>query len=293
MKMVGQSRKQRFLLVGAVIVVMFLGALIAFNGRLDRPALRPTGGATFAKAVVEEVMSSNLDDSDVELQGNQTVELRITSGAYKGQTCEATSPYANQSGAKCVPGLRVIALVNTDSEGNLVATVYNYDRGMVLWGLIALFLVILCLIGGKQGISSAVGLVFTFVCILFFYLPLMYVGVSPFVAATLTSVIVTVVVMSLIGGCSYKTLCSVLGTVTGVLIAGTTAHLFGYLGHISGLNVDDVETLAFIAQNSRLDVAGVLFSGILIASLGAVMDVSMSIASTIAEIHANSPELDF
>ena len=147
MKMVGQSRKQRFLLVGAVIVVMFLGALIAFNGRLDRPALRPTGGATFAKAVVEEVMSSNLDDSDVELQGNQTVELRITSGAYKGQTCEATSPYANQSGAKCVPGLRVIALVNTDSEGNLVATVYNYDRGMVLWGLIALFLVILCLIG--------------------------------------------------------------------------------------------------------------------------------------------------
>lgn len=293
MKMVGQSRKQRFLLVGAVIVVMFLGALIAFNGRLDRPALRPTGGATFAKAVVEEVMSSNLNDSDVELQGNQTVELRITSGAYKGQTCEATSPYANQSGAKCVPGLRVIALVNTDSEGNLVATVYNYDRGMVLWGLIALFLVILCLIGGKQGVSSAVGLVFTFVCILFFYLPLMYVGVSPFVAATLTSVIVTVVVMSLIGGCSYKTLCSVLGTVTGVLIAGATAYLFGYLGHISGLNVDDVETLAFIAQNSRLDVAGVLFSGILIASLGAVMDVSMSIASTIAEIHANSPELDF
>ncbi len=121
----------------------------------------------------------------------------------------------------------------------------------------------------------------------------MYVGVSPFVAATLTSVIVTVVVMSLIGGCSYKTLCSVLGTVTGVLIAGATAYLFGYLGHISGLNVDDVETLAFIAQNSRLDVAGVLFSGILIASLGAVMDVSMSIASTIAEIHANSPELDF
>ena len=108
MKMVGQSRKQRFLLVGAVIVVMFLGALIAFNGRLDRPALRPTGGATFAKAVVEEVMSSNLDDSDVELQGNQTVELRITSGAYKGQTCEATSPYANQSGAKCEIGRGVV-----------------------------------------------------------------------------------------------------------------------------------------------------------------------------------------
>ena len=49
--------------------------------------------------------------------------------------------------------------------------------------------------------------------------------------------------------------------------------------------------MAYIAQNSRLDVSGVLFSGILIASLGAVMDVSMSVASTIAEIRANSPDL--
>ena len=67
--------------------------------------------------------------------------------------------------------------------------------------------------------------------------------------------------------------------------------MFGHFSHISGLNVSDVETLAYIAQNSRLDVSGVLFSGILIASLGAVMDVSMSVASTIAEIRANSPDL--
>ena len=119
----------------------------------------------------------------------------------------------------------------------------------------------------------------------------MYIGVSPFGAATLTAVLVTVVVMFLIGGWSYKTLCSILGTIAGVLISGVIAAVFGHFSHISGLNVSDVETLAYIAQNSRLDVSGVLFSGILIASLGAVMDVSMSVASTIAEIRANSPDL--
>ena len=70
------------------------------------------------------------------------------------------------------------------------------------------------------------------------------------------------------------------------------AYLFGKLGHLIGLNADDVETLAYVAQNSKLDVGGVLFSGILIASLGAVMDVSMSISSTIAEIHDANPEFD-
>ena len=109
----------------------------------------------------------------------------------------------------------MIILVNENSEGTLTASVYNYDRGNILWILIALFLGVLCLVGGKKGVTSAAGLIFTFVCILFLYLPLMYIGVSPFGAATLTAVLVTVVVMFLIGGWSYKTLCSILGTIAG------------------------------------------------------------------------------
>ena len=264
MEKIWKNKTKFTVFLGAVF--LFLGILILLNQGIHRPPLRPTGGAQFAKAVVEEVVSDNTSEGDhVEMQGNQVVRIRITSGKYKGESCEAQSPYANHSGAKCFPGLRVIILVNENSEGTLTASVYNYDRGN--------------------------GLIFTFVCILFLYLPLMYIGVSPFGAATLTAVLVTVVVMFLIGGWSYKTLCSILGTIAGVLISGVIAAVFGHFSHISGLNVSDVETLAYIAQNSRLDVSGVLFSGILIASLGAVMDVSMSVASTIAEIRANSPDL--
>lgn len=292
MEKIWKNKTKFTVFLGAVFLVVFLGILILLNQGIHRPPLRPTGGSEFAKAVVEKVVSDNTSEGDhVEMQGNQVVRIRITSGKYKGESCEAQSPYANHSGAKCFPGLRVIILVNENSEGTLTASVYNYDRGNILWILIALFLGVLCLVGGKKGVTSAAGLIFTFVCILFLYLPLMYIGVSPFGAATLTAVLVTVVVMFLIGGWSYKTLCSILGTIAGVLISGVIAAVFGHFSHISGLNVSDVETLAYIAQNSRLDVSGVLFSGILIASLGAVMDVSMSVASTIAEIRANSPDL--
>lgn len=61
--------------------------------------------------------------------------------------------------------------------------------------------------------------------------------------------------------------------------------------HITGYNVEDVENLILVEQNSQLRAGGILFSGILIASLGAVMDVAMSIASSISEIHYHSPEL--
>ena len=44
-------------------------------------------------------------------------------------------------------------------------------------------------------------------------------------------------------------------------------------------------------QNSKLDISGLLFSGILIASLGAVMDVAMSISTTIEEIKYHNPNI--
>lgn len=292
------SREVPFTRVGVVVLAIFLvaftGAIILLNASVERVPLRPMGTAEFVKATVVEVLAGDTTTSDDgEMQGSQQVVLSLDSGTWAGQECRATSPHSNESGALCEPGLRVIALVNVGSTGELSATVYNYDRGVVLWALIAVFLAVLCLIGGRKGVLAAVGLVFTFACIIFLYLPLIYQGVSPFWAATLSVALISVVVMYLIGGWTTKTFVAIVGTIAGVLIAGMVAALFGHIGHISGLNVSDIETLAYVAQNSDLDAAGLLFSGILIASLGAVMDVAMSVASALDEIHANSPELGF
>lgn len=276
----------------AILLVAFAGFLLWLNAGIDRVPLRPTGGSEFEKATVDEVISSEVSLSDAgEMQGNQKVLLTIASGQYAGQQVEATSPYSNNSGAFCSPGLKVIALVNQGQDGSLVATVYNYDRGIVLWALVGLFLVLLCVVGGRSGTLSALGLAFTFACIFFLYLPMVYSGVSPFWTAVLVVVLVTVVGMYLIGGWSAKTLCSIVATVVGVLVAGLVANVFGSLGHISGLNVSEIETLAHVGQNSELDVSGLLFSGILISSLGAVMDISMSVTSHECELNAVNPAL--
>lgn len=278
--------------VFAILLVAFAGFLVWLNAGIDRVPLRPTGGSEFEKATVDEVISSDVSLSDSgEMQGNQTVLLTIASGQYAGQQAKATSPYSNNSGAFCSPGLKVIVLVNQGQDGSLVATVYNYDRGIVLWALVGLFLVLLCVAGGRSGTLSALGLAFTFACIFFLYLPMVYSGASLFWTAVLVVVLVTIVGMYLIGGWSAKTFCSIVATVVGVLVAGLVASVFGSLGHISGLNVSEIETLSYVGQNSKLDVSGLLFSGILISSLGAVMDISMSVTSHECELHAANQAL--
>ena len=91
---------------------------------------------------------------------------------------------------------------------------------------------------------------------------------------------------------SGKTAVAIVGTISGVLISALFAFLFCKMTDISGYNVSSIESLIYVRDQTGIDVGQLLFAGILIASLGAVMDVAMSISSTIEEISHQNPELE-
>ena len=69
------------------------------------------------------------------------------------------------------------------------------------------------------------------------------------------------------------------------------AWMVGLLTPISGFNMSEAEELVLRAYDSPLEIRGLLVSGILIAALGAVMDVAMSISSACSELRAVEPHL--
>ena len=81
------------------------------------------------------------------------------------------------------------------------------------------------------------------------------------------------------------------GTLAGVVIAGVAAAIFSRLSGITGWNVSDIESLLTLWQTNNIQVGGLLFSGLLISSLGAVMDVAMSISSSMQELCSQNPEI--
>ena len=117
-------------------------------------------------------------------------------------------------------------------------------------------------------------------------LPLMLKGVNPILAGIIMAILSISVTLLLVSGKNMKTLTAILGTVSGVVIAGIVAYVFGELAHLSGLTMDNAESLMYIAEDTGLKIRGLMFTGILVASLGAVMDVAMSISSAIFEIHS-------
>jgi Predicted multitransmembrane protein len=103
--------------------------------------------------------------------------------------------------------------------------------------------------------------------------------------------ITTFISFWLLNGFTLKTLCAVLGTVSGIAIAGLVSSIAGELAHLTGFNTQEAETLMLVARDYRMQVRGILFAGILIASLGAIMDVAMSVDSAIYEMIAANPKL--
>ena len=274
-----------------VIVLLALGFLVFlyFINQVQKPELVTSVGRSFERARVVEVVKDNLQE-DGRRYGEQQLRLLMLSGPKKGETVEATSAAGYLFGAGCTPGMNVITIQSVSGDIS-VTSVYTADREGVIYVFVLLFFVVLCLIAGKQGIKSSVSLIFTLACIFWLYLPLVFRGFSPFWAAVAVAAVTTVVTMYLIGGPSKKTVCSIIGTVSAVIIAGAAATAFGFFAGISGYNVSDIESLLFLAESTKIQVGGLLFSGLLIASLGAAMDVAMSVASTINEIHEKNPRL--
>lgn len=274
------------------IPVVLLAAFVIFTvyiNQVDKVALVNREGQTFEKGVVTEILQDNLQPNGTRV-GEQRVLVRLTTGVRAGQELETTSASGYLFGAGCTVGMRVVVMQSVAGDST-ITSIYSQDREWVIYAFAAAYLVVLCLVGGKQGVKGALGLVFTFFCILFVYLPLVYRGLSPFWVSVFICVITTLVTMYLIGGPTRKTLVATGGTVAGVVIAGISATIFSMATGITGWNVSDIESLLTLASTSGVQVGGLLFSGLLISSLGAVMDVAMSIGSAIAEIHAQNPAL--
>lgn len=280
---------RKFRIILSLAALLALGIFLSQWCQVEKEKLVSAESQEFDKAVVTEIITDNLQENGSRI-GNQEVKVRFLSGRRKGQETEAVSTNGNLYGTVCHVGLKVITLTNQSGDVT-VTSVYSRNREPYILGFILLFFLLLYLVGGKNGIKAVIGLVITFLMVVLFLFPAIYRGISPVYAAVLTVILVTVLSIFILTGYSRKTYAAILGTVSGVIISGLAAWLFGKAAGISGYNVSNIDTLVSVENCTNIKVGDLLFAGILISSLGAVMDVGLSIASTITEINHVTPGL--
>lgn len=283
------------ILASVLIFAILIGWALALNLTAGDRELTAAQKRMFAVAEVTDVLADNASpDTWTEGRriGQQLLEVKVLTGEHKGAVLEATNFLSAYANVDAKVGTRVIVRLDVDEQGELyVVSVPAYNRAPVMLGLALIFAALLVIIGRKKGVMALVGLVYTLACIWFIQVPMILRGAEPVLVSIIIVALTTAASLLFLTGLSRKTLCAVLGCVCGVGVAGIFAAVSGSISQLNGFNLPEAEDLVLRATQDTVRISGLLVSGILVASLGAVMDVAMSISSSCWELRQLNPGL--
>ncbi|MGL4308346.1 MAG: YibE/F family protein [Cetobacterium sp.] len=276
------------LVVIAIILMAWLSPKYTANLKGGKVFNQRFVTGEIVKVLKEDLMKDPVVEG--KYRGNQLLEVKILDGKEKGETFEVYNSLSSLHNTFGKPGLKAIFTIR-ETNGKINVWLYNQKRENYIYSLSFIFLLLVCILGKMKGVKSILSLIFTGAVIIYILIPIMFSGINPIPFAVLLASIITLVSFLLIGGYERKTYSAIIGAIFGITLAGTISYIAGIIMNLSGINMEGGEQLLYIAKGHKLQVQGLLFVAILIGSLGAVMDVSMSIASSVNEIYENNPML--
>ncbi len=168
--------------------------------------------------------------------------------------------------------------------------IYDIDNSRGIVALALLLAAAILVVGRLRGILSMLSLVATIIIIFYILIPMTLKGYSPLPMAVLTSLFAIAVSVPIILGFRKKTVAAILGASSGVIIATLLSLFTGWIIRLSGIVTGEMMTV-YYSSSVDVDLRGLALSGIVIAALGAIMDVCISIASAAEEIFRVHPEI--
>ena len=290
----GQHKWTILVLAAALIVFAALRFLVA--GPAEQTQELTGDYAEYDNGVVTQILSDNTwQDGETEnaWRGEQSLIVEVKTGQYKGESLLVDNYVGPLYGGPLKIGDRCTMIISTYADGSHRATVYEFDRMIPVAIVILLFFAVTVAVGGKTGAKSLIGLVFTVLCVFFLLFPALLKGAPTLPATFLLCVYVAAVSFFLLGGVCKKTLCALAGSALGMGFALAFALLSQAILRVDGLRTAEVEPLLQLQQTGTpLGLRGLLAAGVILASLGAVMDVAMSISSALQEVKAADPSID-
>lgn len=158
----------------------------------------------------------------------------------------------------------------------------NYVRtGYIAWlGLI--FVILLLFFGRSKGFNTLISLVFTCLAVFVVFVPAVISGENIYIWAIVICIYTILMTILIINGFNTKSYMAMAGCGGGVLIAGILTLIMNSVLKWNGIMDADCQRL--VMEFPDMDLLGIVFASVTIGAMGAVMDVAMSMASSLHEL---------
>lgn len=226
------------------------------------------------------------------LIGRQTIEIELLSGNHIGQLVRIENTLSRFFNHLAEENMELLVHVREHDGRISYVDVFSHSRSTFIYIFIGLFLLVLIAVGRKKGLYSAISLLFTISLVVFLFIPSIIQGSNPVIMAIAVAFLTTMFSILVVSDISFKSLSAICGTLAGVAIAGVTSIIAGRFANISGMHMSHAQEIFHQAgRDIVISVPDLLFAGIIISALGAVIDVGMTISSSIFEIKEVDPTI--
>lgn len=217
-------------------------------------------------------------------QAKQNATIKIIKGNDKNKVIKIENILSGNPNydINLKKGMKVVLHVEKNSN-NIIYSIENIHRSGVLILLSSIFGILLLYVGRKKGLYSLVAIILTTLLITNLLTPMILIGLNPVISTLIICLLSTSLTIYLVGGLNRKSTSAILGCTMSLIIASLLSLFSVKLASLTGFS--DEYSLFLFAAHPQLDFIGIIISAMILATLGAVMDVAMSIASTINEIH--------
>ena len=218
-------------------------------------------------------------------------EAIISGGPRKGEVVTAIQNTAGflPGSQKAVFRNASVLLINSNSEWYF----NGFFRIHRLLGLALLFVLCVLVFGGAKGFNTVLSLGFTCTAIFAVFVPAILSGKNIYAMSLLVCGYMTVMSPLIVIGYNKKSAASIAGCAGGLVISGIIALIMDKALFLTGIVDEQSRYLVNLPGEIQLNLRAVIFAGILIGAMGAVMDVAISMASALWEIKEKARTIGF
>lgn len=236
---------------------------------------------------IAEVIKTNLKDktemidpfNNEDYLFTQNIIAEVKNGEEKGKLIHLVNEFSSSKAYdhEFHVGNQIFVKIDTHIEesGDLTGTIQDVKRDKYLLIIAWVFIFALLFVGRKQGLFSIISLVVNAVLLSYaldFYLNNS--NWSLLLICSISVVLFTVISLLLVNGLNEKTYAAIIATLLGTFISLFITWLVLSLTSEKGLRYEELQ---FITRPYRM----VFLAGLFLGSLGAVMDVAITMSSSI------------
>ena len=288
-----------YLIVVAVSVLyIIVGHEIAMTG------YQPFSGddnSIVVKATVVDVVDRYMEEyqiSETEFARNETIlfTAEMRSGKQKGEIIEAaqTLDYFTALNPRVVePGDKVLLYTIPDGMAENQWLLSDYQRSDQILVLLVIFLALILVFGRWQGFNTIVSLSLTCLAVFYVFVPAVLAGGNIYTWSIVTCIYMTFMTLFIVNGVNRKSIAAVLGCLAGVALSGILTVVMDQSMMLTGVLDENSVILHSLKPDDPIDLRALIFASIIIGAVGAIMDVSISIAAALAELKEKLPAIGF